>query len=481
MRALAAFLVAVNPAAIAAGSDGIGGDAGHRHRGAALGRARALAAGLSEPVLDLLDVSAPTFRVAAGAVLAVAGIRWVVVGARPTVQEDASALALLPLFLAPQVVAVAITVGVDDGVATVALAGAAALFAAVDRGPLARSGVDVVVVVGAPDRCRRRRHRPGPRRRRGEDRVGVPKRVSTHVLHHVPVLSGWRRSLVILGSWLDSGPRNGPTSRIGRSRTSTPGAGGGFRSTTRPTSATRWLGSTRSTSRTTPLVTGRGIGCSTRRSGTGSCRWGSSPASWTRSAPFGERRARQPVSLPTGFLTMLMTDIEGSTGLVDRLGERYRELIGDVRTLLRETAVAFAGQAVETRADEFFAVFESPGAALDAAIAMQRELRESSWVDGVEVSVRIGIHSGYPTLDEVNYIGLAIHTTARVCDAAHGGQVIVSGDTKEASQGQRPAGLRFVSLGEHRLRGIPKAVPLFQAAAKGLPSRFPPPRTVKTR
>jgi class 3 adenylate cyclase len=108
---------------------------------------------------------------------------------------------------------------------------------------------------------------------------------------------------------------------------------------------------------------------------------------------------------------------------------------------------------------------------------MQRALGQSSWVDGADVRVRIGIHSGYPTLDEVNYIGLAIHTTARVCSAAHGGQVIVSGDTKEASQGQRPAGLRFVSLGEHRLRGIPTAVPLFQAAAKGLPFRFPPPRT----
>ena len=192
---------------------------------------------------------------------------------------------------------------------------------------------------------------------------------------------------------------------------------------------------------------------------------------------FGERRALEPVALPTGFLTMVMTDIEGSTGLVEQLGERYRDLIGEVRTVLRDTAVAFSGLAVETRADEFFAVFESPGAALDAAVAMQRALGQSSWVDGADVRVRIGIHSGYPTLDEVNYIGLAIHTTARVCSAAHGGQVIVSGDTKEASQGQRPAGLRFVSLGEHRLRGIPTAVPLFQAAAKGLPFRFPPPRT----
>jgi class 3 adenylate cyclase len=192
---------------------------------------------------------------------------------------------------------------------------------------------------------------------------------------------------------------------------------------------------------------------------------------------FGERRALEPVALPTGFLTMLMTDVEDSSGLVERLGEQYRELIGAVRTLLRDTVVAYAGQAVETRADEFFAVFESPGSALEAAVAVQRELRERSWTDGADVRVRIGIHSGYPTLDEVNYIGLAIHTTARVCAAAHGGQVIVSGDTKEASQGQRPDGLRFVRLGEHRLRGIPNPVPLFQAAAKGLPSRFPPPRT----
>ena len=103
---------------------------------------------------------------------------------------------------------------------------------------------------------------------------------------------------------------------------------------------------------------------------------------------FGERRALEPVELPTGFLTMLMTDVEDSSGLVERLGEQYRELIGGVRTLLRETAVACAGQAVETRADEFFAVFESPGSALQAAIAVQRELRERSWTDGAEVRVQ---------------------------------------------------------------------------------------------
>jgi class 3 adenylate cyclase len=109
----------------------------------------------------------------------------------------------------------------------------------------------------------------------------------------------------------------------------------------------------------------------------------------------------------------------------------------------------------------------------------QTALRGQDWGDGVAVKVRMGLHSGYPTLDDVNYTGIAIHTAARVCDSAHGGQVIVSEDTKEACRGQRPAGVRFVGLGEHRLRGIPGPVSLFQAAAKGLPTRFPPPRAAQ--
>src|SRR5918995_21997 len=115
---------------------------------------------------------------------------------------------------------------------------------------------------------------------------------------------------------------------------------------------------------------------------------------------FGELRAREPVQLPSGFVTMLMTDIEGSTALVHRLGERYRELINDVRSILRDTAVGRAGQVVETRADEFFAVFERPRSALDTAVTIQRELRGRSWAEDLEVRVRVGIHSGTPTLND---------------------------------------------------------------------------------
>jgi class 3 adenylate cyclase len=190
----------------------------------------------------------------------------------------------------------------------------------------------------------------------------------------------------------------------------------------------------------------------------------------------GRRRAKEPVVLPDGFVTMLMTDVEGSTQLVHRLGDRYRELLEGVRTILRDCAVARGGHVVEARADEFFAVFASPVAAVDMTVAAQRQLRARAWVDDVECRVRIGIHSGYPTLADANYIGLPVHTAARVCAAAHGGQILVSGDTKEALRGSALDGVRFRALGSYRLRGLPEPVPLFQVAAKGLAARFPEPR-----
>jgi class 3 adenylate cyclase len=191
----------------------------------------------------------------------------------------------------------------------------------------------------------------------------------------------------------------------------------------------------------------------------------------------GELLAKAVVQLPTGFVTMLMTDVEGSTALVHRLGDRYGELISEVRAILRAAAMKMDGQVVDSRGDDFFAVFERPRSALDAGVTIQRELGERSWHENVEVLVRVGIHSGYPTLNDGNYIGMAVHTTARVCAAAHGGQILVSGDTRQSTKGCPADGLRFRSLGDYRLRGLPEAVPLFQVDAKGLASRFPLPRT----
>ena len=190
------------------------------------------------------------------------------------------------------------------------------------------------------------------------------------------------------------------------------------------------------------------------------------------------RRGRT-TALPSGFVTMLLTDIESSTSLVHRLGDRYAKLLRDVRTLLRETARKSGGHVVETRADEFFAAFTQPKGALVTALAVQRVLRDRRWVDGHEVRLRVGIHSGYPTRAEANYIGMAVHTAARICTAAHGGQIIVSGDTRTALATPTTPGVRFRSLGTFALRGIPEEVELFQLHAKGVLSRFPPPRISK--
>ena len=170
---------------------------------------------------------------------------------------------------------------------------------------------------------------------------------------------------------------------------------------------------------------------------------------------------------------MLLTDVEGSTALLRRLGDRYGDLLNDLRSMLRDAAVRFDGSVVETRADEFFAVFERPRSGVETAVAIQREVRARSWIDDLDVRIRIGIHSGYPTLADANYIGMPVHTAARISAVAHGGQILVSGDTREAARELAADGVRFRRLGEFRLRGLPDAVSLFQVAAKGLAVRFP--------
>jgi class 3 adenylate cyclase len=182
-------------------------------------------------------------------------------------------------------------------------------------------------------------------------------------------------------------------------------------------------------------------------------------------------------ALPTGFVTLLMTDIESSTALLHRLGDAYGILLNDVRGILRAAVLRASGREIDARADEFFAVFERASAAIEAAVAVQRALGKRAWPDGVAVRVRAGIHSGRPTLTDVGYIGLAVHTTARVCAAGHGGQVVVSGEARVAAAGGTAADVRFRDLGRHRLPGLPESLALFQVQAAGLPRSFPPPRT----
>jgi class 3 adenylate cyclase len=186
------------------------------------------------------------------------------------------------------------------------------------------------------------------------------------------------------------------------------------------------------------------------------------------------RRTDAPVGLPSGFVTMLLTDVEGSTALVHRLGDGYGDLLERLRALLRDAALGSGGHVVEARADEFFAVFEQPAAALAMALSVQRELRTRASAGDEEVRVRIGIHSGYPTRARSNYIGMAVHTAARVCDAAHGGQIVVSGDFRTAIGVALPNGVRLRRLGAYQLRGLPDEIEMLQVVADDLSRRFPP-------
>jgi class 3 adenylate cyclase len=183
-----------------------------------------------------------------------------------------------------------------------------------------------------------------------------------------------------------------------------------------------------------------------------------------RDRGYGQVRATATAAaaLPTGFVTLMMTDMEASTALLHQLGDRYREVLNDVRRILRTAVSGAGGREVDARADEFFAVFERAVGALEAAVAIQRALGERTWPDGRAVQVRIGIHSGRPTLTEVGYIGLAVPTVARVCAVARGGQIVVSGEARLAIGLGAPTGIRFRSLGRRRLPGLADAKALFR-------------------
>jgi class 3 adenylate cyclase len=175
--------------------------------------------------------------------------------------------------------------------------------------------------------------------------------------------------------------------------------------------------------------------------------------------------------LPTGQLTLLFADVEGSSAHLAALGDRYGQLINAVRRILRAAVRRGRGHEVDARADEFFAVFASTAAALEAAAEVQRALGDHDWPDGREVCMRIGLHVGRPTLAAGSYQGVSVHTAARLCSAGHGGQVLVSRSAR-AALGE--TGVELRSLGIHRLRGIAEPVEIYQAVLPDAPDAFPP-------
>jgi class 3 adenylate cyclase len=189
-----------------------------------------------------------------------------------------------------------------------------------------------------------------------------------------------------------------------------------------------------------------------------------------------EARAGEARTLPVGFVTLLFADIEDSTGHVRRLGKRYATVLADVRRLLRSAIRESEGREVDARADEMFAVFARAQAALKAALAMQRRMLARAWPDGSQVRVRVGLHSGSPTLTDSGYVGMVVNTAARVCFAGRGGQIVLSNEARDAMHASLPTGIAFKDLGRHQLQGLPGPVALFQVLVDDLPSEFAPPR-----
>jgi class 3 adenylate cyclase len=181
--------------------------------------------------------------------------------------------------------------------------------------------------------------------------------------------------------------------------------------------------------------------------------------------------------LPTGDVTFLLTDIEGSTELLARLGDQYASLLADVRRRVRRALRAAGGHEVSARGDDVFAVFEDASAALEAALAIQRAMRDEAWSEGLDVRLRIGLHRGRPALTDTGYVGLSVHAAARICFAAHGSQIVMSAPVRTAVLDSLPDGVSLRSLGRWRFRGLPEPVGLFQVDAADLLNEFPPLRS----
>ncbi|MFI5254605.1 MAG: adenylate/guanylate cyclase domain-containing protein, partial [Candidatus Limnocylindrales bacterium] len=182
--------------------------------------------------------------------------------------------------------------------------------------------------------------------------------------------------------------------------------------------------------------------------------------------------------LPTGTVTFVFSDIEGSTRLEHLLGGGYVAVLERQQRLVRDAVAAHDGDEVSTEGDAFFLVFRDPAAALTACVAVQRALAAEPWPEGAAVRIRIGAHTGQGVRGADNYVGLDVNRAARIAAAAHGGQVLVSGSTSTLVEGRLPEGVSLVDLGEHRLKDLAEPLHLSQVSISGLPADFPPLRTL---
>jgi DNA-binding NarL/FixJ family response regulator/class 3 adenylate cyclase len=178
-------------------------------------------------------------------------------------------------------------------------------------------------------------------------------------------------------------------------------------------------------------------------------------------------------------ITFLFSDVEGSTALIRRLRDGYHAVIGDHERLLRGAWSEAGGRELDADGDSFFVAFRRPRQAVEAAVAAQHAVAAHEWPEGVDLRVRIGVHTGEATPVGDQYVGLAVHRAARICDAGHGGQVLISETTRSLLDDEEAEleGIAIHDLGPHLLKDFDRPVRIYQLAIQGLAAEFPALRT----
>ena len=182
--------------------------------------------------------------------------------------------------------------------------------------------------------------------------------------------------------------------------------------------------------------------------------------------------------IPTGTVTFLFTDIEGSTRLAQELGGAWPPVLERHRQIARAAWAEQKGVEIGTEGDSFFVVFTSAPQAVAAAVAAQRGLSAEAWPPDATIRVRMGVHSGEGVLSGGSYVGLDVHRAARIANAGHGGQVLLSATTRALVEGSLPDGVTLREMGEHRLKDLSRPERIWDLVIDGVPSEFPPLRTL---
>jgi class 3 adenylate cyclase len=184
--------------------------------------------------------------------------------------------------------------------------------------------------------------------------------------------------------------------------------------------------------------------------------------------------------LPSGTVTFVFSDVEGSTALLKQLGDRYDQVLTEHRRLMRERFTEHGGVEIDTQGDAFFFAFPRARDAVTAAVEAQRAHAERDWPDGVDVRVRMGLHTGEPALGSEGYLGLDVVRAARLCTAGTGGHVLLSETTRALAGSSLPEGVSIFPLGERRLKDIDEPERVFELEIDGAsrpeaPVPAPPP------